>query len=1205
MLPFNLSQCPLNGVNLIEASAGTGKTHALSGLYLRLIIENKLTPQQILVITFTNAATAELKGRIRKMLNSARQAFQTGEASDELFQSLLDEYCDEQRRKSILRQLTRVLADYDETAIHTIHGFCDRILKENAFESGMMFDAEIISNQQHIEEEFAADYWRRNFYQNHPLIIKYALGRGFNEEKLLKMITEAAAKPDLLVIPDLAPPNINDLEADYKSFLKIFNEFRKTWKNQKEEIVALLGNEALKKNAYGKQIEKIKYEADIIASEDEPSLPLSPILEKLTSEKINKETKKGSIPPQHPVFLICDDLVGQAAALDKKLNNHLLCLKKEFLEELRNKLPEIKRQKNVLYYDDLLFGARCALKGDAGLKLAEVLRSKYKAVLVDEFQDTDPIQFAILESIFIKEKKETSAPVFYIGDPKQAIYSFRGADVFAYLKAVRQASCKYTMMNNWRSEEGLINAVNTVFGFSNNPFIYNEIEYIKVAKPQAKDTKKLYITGDSHASMSVLFLPADEGAKKSAPVNLTDARGKIIQAVVAEVVRLLKLSRDGKAFIGDQPLNQNDIAILVRKNSQAADFQKILSNAGIPSTMTSNKSVFKTAEAEELKRFLMGVVKNENDGLLLAALATSLAGLNAAAINICISDDNILEQWRNKFRTYHDYCCRSGFLTMFHLFLEQEHVRPRIMAYHDGVRKMTNYLHLAEEIHLAQVEEKLNMAEVLRWFDLMKSREGIVGEREQLRLEDDKNAVRLVTIHKSKGLEYPVVFCPFVWEGAQDAKKPELFCFHDEQNDRRLTCDLDHTEHSGYLAVRQKELLAEESRLLYVALTRAKNRCYFVWGNIKNIKNSALYYLLHSAAVDYPDDDNLTNESMLERLKCLSLLAPQDIKISSIEDAAVIPSFGTAQSPANLMGRQFNGNIDQSWKIASFTYLTSAKKIQPEEMLPIAEEEYPGHLLNDKETDREDMFSFPRGATAGSLLHEILERVRFDKMDAGEIKSVISEKLHKYNYDEKWEPAISRMVVEIARLNLNPGKSPYFGNMDNFSLARIQRGKYLKEMEFYFPLKFLSMRKIIKVLEMSKISNLGRQNSDLYGSLNFSDLRGFLKGFIDMVFEYENRFYLLDWKSNYLGENYADYSPDLLKNYMSKSSYVLQYLIYVVALDEYLQTRVKNYSYENNFGGVYYVFLRGISSNAAENNGVYFDRPDLALVKKLKETFQP
>jgi exodeoxyribonuclease V beta subunit len=197
------------------------------------------------------------------------------------------------------------------------------------------------------------------------------------------------------------------------------------------------------------------------------------------------------------------------------------------------------------------------------------------------------------------------------------------------------------------------------------------------------------------------------------------------------------------------------------------------------------------------------------------------------------------------------------------------------------------------------------------------------------------------------------------------------------------------------------------------------------------------------------------------------------------------------------------------------------------------------------------------------------------------------------------------MVAEIARLNLTPGELSSVDNTDNFCLARIPRGKYLKEMEFYFPLKLLSRRKIIKVLEMSKVANRGQQNSDLYGSLNFSDLRGFLKGFMDMIFEYENRFYLLDWKSNYLGENYDDYSPDLLKTYMSKSSYVLQYLIYVVALDEYLKTRIKNYSYENNFGGVYYVFLRGISSNAAENNGVYFDRPDLALVRKLKETFQP
>ncbi|HUN55286.1 MAG TPA: exodeoxyribonuclease V subunit beta [Smithella sp.] len=1204
MLPFNLSQCPLNGVNLIEASAGTGKTHALAGLYLRLIIENKLTPQQILVITFTNAATAELKSRIRKMLNSARQAFQTGDAADELFKNLLETYSDEQQRKSILQKLSRVLADYDETAIHTIHGFCDRILKENAFESGMMFDAEIISNQQHIEEEFVADYWRNNFYENHHLIVKYALDHGFNKEKLLKVMKEAAAKPDLRIIPDLKPPNVNDLEVAYMSFLKIFNDFRKTWKNQKEEIVALLGNEALNKNSYGKQIEKIAFEADCIANLDEPSLPLPSILEKLTGEKINKDTKKGWKPPQHAVFLICDNLFRQSAAIEKTLDNHLMYLQKDFLEELKNRLPQIKREKNVLYYDDLLLQAKNALCGDAGLILAEVLRGKYKAVLVDEFQDTDPIQFAILESIFIKDKKDAGAPVFYIGDPKQAIYSFRGADVFAYLKAVKQASRKYTMMNNWRSEEGLINAVNTLFESSNNPFVYYDIEYVKVAKPPAADATELRIDDDSSASMRLLFLPADEGLKKAIPVNLSDARRKIIHAVAAEVARLLKLSREGKAFIGDEPLKESDIAILVRKNSQAADFQRILSNAGIPSTLNSNESVFKTAEAEELKRFLLGVVQHDNNGLLLGALATSLVGLDAAAINVCINDDRILEQWRSKFRTYHDYCNQRGFLTMFYLFLEHEHIRPRIMAYVDGVRKMTNYLHLAEEIHLVQVEEKLSLAEVLRWFDLMKSREGIIGEREQIRLDDDRNAVRLVTIHKSKGLEYPVVFCPFVWEGAEGSKKSELFCFHDEQNDRQLTCDLDYSENSSYLMGRQKEFLAEESRLLYVALTRAKNRCYFVWGNIKNIKNSALYYLLYSPAVNDSDDKNLTNESMLERVKCLTMLAPKDINISSIDDTAEILSFGQANAPVDLTERRFNGNIDPSWKIASFTYLTSAKKVQPEDMLPIAEEEYQGNIVNNREMNREDMFSFPRGTTAGSLLHEILEGVRFDEFDASETKSVILEKLRKYNYDEKWEPAISRMVVEIGRLNLTPGESSHASNMDNFSLARIPAEKYLKEMEFYFPLKHLSMRKITRVLKMSKVTKRGQQNRDLYGSLNFPDLRGFLKGFIDMVFEYENRFYLLDWKSNYLGAGFADYSPDLLKSYMSKSSYVLQYLIYVVALDKYLQTKIKNYSYENNFGGVYYIFLRGISSNAAENNGVYFDRPDLALFKQLKKTFQ-
>lgn len=1203
MQPFDLTQCPLDGVNLIEASAGTGKTHALAGLYLRLIIENKLTPQQILVITFTNAATAELKGRIRNMLNSAKQAFQTGEAVDELFQSLLRIYSDEEKRKSVLRQLTGVLANYDETAIHTIHGFCDRILRENSFESGMMFDAEIISSQQHIEEEFAADYWRSRFYENHPLIIKYALYRKFNKGKLLKIIREAADKPDLLIIPDLKQPDINDLETDYDRFLKTFKEFRETWKNKRSEIITLLGNESLKKNIYGKQVEKIIIEADRISSIDEPSIPLPSILEKLTGEKIRKETKKGSAPPEHKIFHICDDLFRQAAAIERTLNSHLLYLKKEFLEELKNKLPKIKQDKNVLYYDDLLLQARSALDGNTGLKLAEILRDKYKAVLVDEFQDTDPVQLAILESVFIKDKKEKGTPVFYIGDPKQAIYSFRGADVFAYLKAVRQASNKFTMMNNWRSEEGLINAVNTIFGYSGNPFIYDEIEYIKVSKPQASETKSLLISGQRESAMQILFLPAEEETGECVPVNVTSAREKIMHGVVAEVAGLLKLSREGKAFIGDEPLRESDIAILVRKNAQASDFQNALNDAGIPTTLRSNQSVFKTAEAEELKRFLLGVVRYENDGLLLAALATSLSGLNAADIARCIDDDHLMEKWRSKFRYYHDCCCQNGFLTMFYLFLEREHVRPRIMSYQDGMRKMTNYLHLAEEIHLAQIEEKMNMAEVLRWFDSMKSSE-FVGEREQLRMEDDKNAVRLVTIHKSKGLEYPIVFCPFVWEGTDDASKYELFCFHDEQNDRQLTCDLDSPENGSHVIQRQKELLAEESRLLYVALTRAKNRCCFAWGNIRNIKSSALYHLLYSAVDNDSNDNNLTNESMLERVRSLSMLAPHDINISSINDSVIIPPCVPNQTMSNLSGRQFNGNIDHSWKIASFSYLTSVKKTQHEEMRPIAEEEYYGNVFHHEKVNQENMFSFPRGTAAGSLLHEILESVRFDKVADDEIKTVISEKLLKYNYDNKWVSAISRMVVEIAKLNLNPGENYFAGNMDAFTLANIEQDKYLKEMEFYFPVKKLSLRKIIKVLEKYSITGSDRPNSISPGGLNFSDLRGFLKGFIDMVFEYKDRFYLLDWKSNYLGADFADYTPDLLKDYMRKSSYVIQYLIYTVALDKYLQTKIKNYSYENNFGGVYYLFLRGINSNMEENNGVYFDRPDIAVLNELKELFR-
>lgn len=1204
MQPFDLCRCELDGINLVEASAGTGKTHALTGLFLRLIVEKDLTPPQILVITYTNAATGELKKRIRDQLIAAQRAFQGegGDNDDELLTFLAQRYSSPAMRKTVLQRIRLALADYDETAIHTIHGFCDRVLRENAFEGGTLFDAEIIANEQSLVSEFVSDFWRKHLYENHPLLVQYALAKTFRKERLFGVYQNIASKPDLRVFPESYDLNGGELEKPYESLKKLFEEFKSLWEKEREDILALLRSPALKKNIYGQRVEVLAAQTDALASLSEPVLPLPDFFVRLTATNIRKSTKTQCAPPDHRLFNVAEELFNQCRELEALLNSQLIFLQRKFIDAVLHDLPSLKKRKNVLCFNDLLFGAREALKGPRGQRLRQTLRERYKAVLVDEFQDTDPIQYDVLDDVFVSGRNVQETAVFYVGDPKQAIYAFRGADVFAYLKAARAATRRYTMMKNWRSEEGLLRAVNAIFSSSDHPFVYEDIRYISISGAEKIKTRPLLVDGRKTPAMRILFLPSGKDGEKQRSRDKTEAAEIILSSVVNEIVRLLRCGRENRLFIGEKPVQESDIAVLVRTNRQAADFQKALHKAGISTTLHSSQSVFHTLEAQEMKRFLWGVVHPDDDGILLAALATPLIGFNAELLGRCLDDDALMESWREKFRQAQGDFIRGGFLTMFYDFLEEQHRRPKILTYPDGLRKITNYLHLAEEIHHAQREENLNMNAVLRWFDaVLEDDSEWTNEHQQLRLEDDRNAVHLVTIHKSKGLEYSIVFCPFVWAGAKVKPENDLCCFHDEDHDRVLTCDLHFDHPENYLAQWRKENLAEEARLLYVALTRAKNRCYAVWGNIKDVQNSALWHVLHGRRAEESSKE-LQDEQMLERLEQLVAEAPGAIEVSVLQPPSAEYFEPLRHEKEGARVREFSGCIDLSWKIASYSYLTGMKK-QFGEDLPFIEEENvfsPERPLSEEKSS-ENMFSFPRGPAAGSLLHEILKSTDFSSLPYGNAKNIIHEKLRKYNFEEKWESVVFNLITDLSRTNL---ENPLVDLGQQSSLDRIDPSRCLKEMAFTFPVSNLSLIRIIDLLQNHQIIDAGKKASEIY-TFNINQLRGFFKGFIDMVFEYENRFYLLDWKSNYLGDRYEDYSTAIIHDYMKSSSYVLQYLIYTVALDKYLRAKVKNYSYENHFGGVYYVFLRGIGANAPKNNGIYFDRLSSNLLEQLRGIFHP
>jgi len=1189
MKPFDLLTCPLEGVNLIEASAGTGKTYALSGLFLRFLLEKKLSAKQILVITFTNAATAELKSRIRRMIVDARFAFISGDSQNTFIKYLLEKYPDEENRTGIIRQLNDALAGYDDAAIYTIHGFCQRVLADNAFASGVAFDADFIADQKDLEKEFVEDFWRRHFYDNHPIIIRYLQIHGFSFELLLGMLQMALTHPDAKITPDDIPFSRDELDRELAELNGIYDLIKKRWINVRPAILELLRDRALSGQVYGKKADGILTGIDDVLQAQDIPLPPPTCIVKLSKNELIRKTNKNQKTPSHDIFDLCQQLCDQAYIISSMLENYLAGLKREFLKRAKIDFPGLKKQRNILYFDDLLNRTCEAVNGPDGKDLTEILRKQYSAILVDEFQDTDPIQYAILQSVFIHRDGLNGHVMFYIGDPKQAIYSFRGADIYAYLRAEKSVDERYTMTSNWRSEQTLINAVNVLFGKPSNAFVYHEIGYALVERPAEQKTKSLIVQGDDPAGLYWWFVPGRDDGKAT---GVTAARSYIIQAVTSEISRLLKAGFEKKAFIGEKPLAAGDIAVLVRKNSEAVALKNALLNAGIPSVVYSSESVYASDQADDLRRLMLGVIYHDHERYLMSAVNTPFFSYTAEDIDACLTDGNHLEHLRIKFKKLNDSWQKKGFLTMFGGLLEEDGVRVRVASRPDGERCLTNYVHLAQLLFQMQKEEHLQPQALLDKFEEKMASDNIGQEELQQKLETDRDGVKIVTVHRSKGLEYPIVFCPFAWEKGkrQDKKMPAFF--HDEKNDWQAVFDLGSENLDTSIIHAATEALAEECRLLYVALTRAKNRCYFISGNIRDTETSAVNYLFHRKMYEDQVSD-VHDSSMLADIQSIAVQAPQDIKISRIKEESENAKFSPAQEDIKLSCRKFEGSMDYGWKIASYTYLARSGHEETEWDEDI--HHHPFLESNNSAGIKDHILFFPSGATSGTLLHKILEKVNFTCLDDEITKSIIKDTLHQFNYSEGWLNPIFSMLQTLFNADLRrPGGV--------FRLSQIGPLSCRKEMEFYFPLREISIKKITSVLEQQeRFRRIDREIKEKR-KLNVASVKGFLKGFIDLVFQYDGRYYLADWKSNNLGERLECYEPLKLEQAIFSSLYDLQYLIYTVALNQYLKKRMPDYSYDNHFGGVYYFFLRGINASPGESPcGIYFDRPDQTLIEKLTD----
>lgn len=1191
MIAFDSLKISLSGCNLIEASAGTGKTYAIASLYLRMVVENEqFRPENILVVTFTEAATKELRDRIRKRLREARDVAGGCATTDSfLLEFMSPNHPGWPGNDVALLRLDSALRTFDCAAIYTIHGFCSRALQENAFESGSLFDTELVTNQKKLVNLIVDDFWRYRFFAAAAPLLPLAEAMKWSPEVFAAFLKGKLTNPVLKIVPEFVPDEIDKIRRECK---EVYEKLCGLWVTKRAEIEQILfehpGLSRSQKNYHLTDVvPALIEEIDLFVSKGSPYESFSGY-NKLTSSYMNTSgnfiIKHG--PPEHPFFRLWDELI---PAVNKMADT----VYAELIEFAKKRLPERKIAQNIRFFDDLLADLYRALSSSGGSLLAERMRNKYRAALIDEFQDTDQIQYKIFKCVF----KEGSMPLFLIGDPKQAIYSFRGADIFAYLEAKDDVPGEqhHTMEFNWRSSERLVEAVNLLFSRNRlNPLVIDGLSYpaVKVPEVAAKEQKVLSFGERDSSPMQIWFFSREASEKKCIPLNR--ANPAIVESVTSEIAGLLKDAAEGLATIDGKAVLPGDIAVIVRGHKQAKYIYDSLQKRGIPAVVRSEQGVFQTQEALELRTILNAIADPGHEGKVRASLATSILGISANEIARIFDADGEAD-WEKRldsFRENHDLWKNYGFMTMFRVLLEKQGIRARLLSMPGGERSMTNLLHCGELLHAEALKSHPGIDALCSWFG-----EQVTAppdaEEHQIRLESDEKAIKILTIHVSKGLEFPIVFCPFLWGGVIDGGKTVV-----AHEGYELVADYGSDRFETHHRDSLDEGLAENVRLLYVALTRAKYRCYVAWGCFRYAESSALAYLFHSPEkVDGTSSyqelvkvmEAVDDSSMIEKIRSIASDGRINLVIDPPYESEVI-AFRSNDVPEQLQCRTMTGMIESDWRVSSFSSLIDGHESAPEFPDHDSSDE-PAQAKADEVLHENSFFAFPKGADPGTFLHSIFEQLDFASVNERHPAELLSKALEKSPAYLKYNDMLYRMLTTVLNAEL----------LEGLRLSGLQPGSWVQEMEFYFPLKSIDPELLLGFFNKYGIKapvNLERMSE----MLNFQSVKGMLLGFIDLLFCHDGKYYILDWKSNHLGNQPENYTPDNLARDMERKLYPLQYLIYTVAVNRYLQRRIPDYKYETHFGGVLYLYLRGID-NCSPGNGIYFDRPDASLIQGLTGCF--
>ncbi len=1172
---------PLQGKRLIEASAGTGKTYTIAGLYIRLLLGDKqrkpLSCEEILVVTFTNAATGELRDRIRKKIQLAYRRFIGIEVNDELIEQLYQQ-TPESERPIALKRLDLALKSLDEAAIFTIHGFCQRILADMAFESSLLFESEFTLDDSEFLHHAVRDFWRETCYPL-PSYLAQVVQNNFGDPDGLTYQIRALLGANQAVATPKPTAFIKVAEALSQSLSRL----QLIWPRERDNLEALLHQLPLNGVRFGKADQGYPKLTALFERMDswaagQLSLPDAKVLEYLALNNL-KLNKGGEIPTPEQTPLL---------AHIESLSELVTQLIPSFLYGARlgiaQRFAQQKSELNLLSPDDLLLTLAQALASDTqteasenhSVTLAKRIAKRFPVALIDEFQDTDPLQYQIFSLIYQQDAEQINSnqALLMIGDPKQAIYAFRGADIHTYIDARQQTPNHYSLDTNYRSSRNMVKGVNQLFGQHADPFINQAIPFETVAPSAFADDKKL-IEQTANASALRIKLLAEDPENG---LNKATARQLLAEDSCNEIARLLSEAQQGKCLKGDKPLKAKDIAVLVRDRNEAAYIKEALSERQIGAVFLSRDSVFTTLEARELALVLFAIVNPKDERAIRSALATHLLGYDAEMIHQFNQDEDARQALLEQFHQLHQTWLKRGIMPCLLSLANETQLIDRLLSDIDGQRRLTDFRHLGELLQQKSTElDGINA--LLNWYQQALV-DGQESEESQLRLESEQNLVQIVTIHKSKGLEYPVCFVPFVSLARDNRHRPSPMLYHENN---QLVWDINQTD-EGWDRHKQ-ENLAEDLRLLYVALTRPILACYlYIANHSRFTKKSGITSQLHETAIGYllGIEDAQCDIDLIEAKA--AQLASDAISVERITDIAaaiVLPQI--EQNEALLAVKPLTRVTTTPWRVGSYSGLV--KDMPHERTTPGSDDEsFPELDVIIDETEPEpSRFSFERGANAGSFMHLVLEEIDFTQA-APQLGEHLPKAMSKYGIDESWQPVLHQWYLDLLQAPLN---------QDGLALAMLPPTQTLVEMEFYLPISQLQAQALNQLLAQHGYPM----------SLNFDTLQGMLKGFIDLTFEHNGQFFIADYKSNHLGDDFTHYQPAQMQQAISSHRYDLQYIIYTLALHRYLKLRLPNYNYDQHIGGCYYLFLRGMSVTAP-NSGVFYDKPPKALIEQFDELVQ-